>query len=189
MSLFASPRAQPASATVNTPSSLEKGHESKAQPGPFPSELQHSLEQPAVTGLTFSPARLQQGHSPYPDFSYVHPGILDTQERSSRPTGSDVRDGQVTTRPDPLELHSRRVAKRSRHAPGAQLRVGQRLEDGPPPPGLLLPRLSKRKKVEAQGRETKEKYERCKTWLKDSASAEPNPTTSYTLDDTQYVKS
>ena len=71
---------------------------------------------------------------------------------------------------------------------GAPFRAGKRLEDGPPPPGTLLGRISKRKKEEAQGRETKKTYKRPKTRLKDSANAEPNPITSYTPDNKQYVK-
>ena len=53
MSLFVSPRAQRALATVNAPSHLEKGHESQAQPDPSPPKLQAELRRFHLLQLGF----------------------------------------------------------------------------------------------------------------------------------------
>ena len=53
MSLFVSPRAQQALATVNAPSHLEKGHESQAQPDPSPPKLQAELRRFHLLQLGF----------------------------------------------------------------------------------------------------------------------------------------
>ena len=99
-----------------------------------------------------SPARSQQGRSlnRHSSQSSLHPEDLESQERSSRPsmrTSSEVRNGPVTAQPVPLEppvagerLHVVSIlldvenVEQAAHC--ADFRLGEPLEDGPPPPGL-----------------------------------------------------
>ena len=170
LSLLVLSIAQPALQTVNAPSNLEKRRGPWAQPpGLFHPESQHSLEQPAATGMSFSPyllrsstglsashegdmnqridypARLLRGHYRYPDSSslfYLHPGGLNFQEIQAKPTAYPYYPCQ------------------------ANHRAGPPLEDGPPPPGLR------------RGLLKKEKDARLENCLKDSGNSEPNPITS-----------
>jgi hypothetical protein len=158
MSLFVSPIAQPAPATVNAPSNLEKGREPQAQPGLFHTESQHSPEQPAATGMSLSqtlllsptgpspspegemkqgvvsPAWLQQGRGPnrgssQSSQSSLHPGVVD-QKILSRP--STRTSSEVR---DGLVIVQPDPLEPA-HPRAYRVRGGLSLEDGPPPPGL-----------------------------------------------------
>jgi hypothetical protein len=144
--------------------------------GSFSASTGSDIEQGMV-----SLARPQRGRNLNHGFfsqSYLHPGVLDTQEISSIPntiTSGDLHDGLV-------------LGERT-----ALTRALPPLEDGPPPPGLRGGRRKKHTK-KAQCPEMKEKEDtrrhRCReNRPKDSANAEFDPTTGYALDVIPYVKS
>lgn len=136
-----SPIAQPAT-TIPEPSNMEHGRESYAQSIPLPPKLQHPLEQPNATDISFSqhhPQSSTPNLSPFPgsDMEQVaSPAKIHQRPELNTRVSNEAHDVSVTAQPSPPSPLPSRLDSMKFNRMSGPPRRGLPPGDGEPPPGI-----------------------------------------------------